>query len=169
MIFGETPLDEAEGVTSGVVIWPLCQFVEDYGVHDLEASLPALYDLTRRFSAEFAIRPFLIKWPEATLARLLEFVDEQVGLENTLIVLSADHGGPAPPPQLNQCGMEADYVDPETWDKEAGIARLKAEFGIGQELISEFSRSRERDEYYNRVAMQILKKLKPGWEDYVNW
>jgi predicted AlkP superfamily pyrophosphatase or phosphodiesterase len=75
---------------------------------------------------------------DRTLAGLLEFVDEKVGLENTLIVLSADHGGPAPPPQLNQFGMEADYVDPETWDKEAGIARLKAEFGIGQELISEF-------------------------------
>lgn len=33
----------------------------------------AQYELTRRFSAEFSMRPFLIKWPERTLARLLEW------------------------------------------------------------------------------------------------
>ena len=31
---------------------------------------------------------------DRTLAELLAFVDETVGLDNTLIVLSADHGGP---------------------------------------------------------------------------
>ena len=31
----------------------------------------AQYELTRRFSAEFSIRAFLIRWPERTLARLM--------------------------------------------------------------------------------------------------
>ena len=75
---------------------------------------------------------------DRTLADLLAYVDARVGLENTLVVLSADHGGPEPPPQLNEMGLEAGYVDPESWDKEAGIARLKAEFGIGEELIEAF-------------------------------
>ncbi len=70
------PLEEAEGVTRGFVIWPLCQFVEDHGVRDPEASLPALYQLTRRFSAEFAIRPFLIREPDRTLAQLLQWVED---------------------------------------------------------------------------------------------
>ncbi len=75
---------------------------------------------------------------DRTLARLLAFVDEKVGLKNTLIVLSADHGGPEVPGQLNQFGIEADYVNPDEWDKAAGIENLKKRFGIGGELIQKF-------------------------------
>lgn len=72
------------------------------------------------------------------LADLLSFVDKTVGLDNTLIVLSADHGGPEAPPLLNQYGIEAEYVDPDTWDKQPGIANLKHQFGISEELIQGF-------------------------------
>ncbi len=75
---------------------------------------------------------------DRTLADLLAFVDEKVGLENTLVVLSADHGGPEVPGHLNELGIEAGYVDPASWDKEAGIARLKERFGIGGELIQKY-------------------------------
>lgn len=40
------------------------------GRDPFEASMRAQYEITRRFSAEFSIRPFLIRWPERTLARL---------------------------------------------------------------------------------------------------
>ncbi|MEA1919050.1 MAG: alkaline phosphatase family protein, partial [Campylobacterota bacterium] len=76
---------------------------------------------------------------DKTLANLFSFVDKKVGLENTLIVLSADHGTPEAPPQINEYGIEADYVDPETWDRAAGIEKLKKEFGIGKELIQAFN------------------------------
>jgi predicted AlkP superfamily pyrophosphatase or phosphodiesterase len=72
---------------------------------------------------------------DRTLAALLDYVDKKVGLRNTLIVLSADHGGPEAPPLLNEYGIEAGHVEPESWDSEAGIAALKEKFGIGQELI----------------------------------
>jgi predicted AlkP superfamily pyrophosphatase or phosphodiesterase len=75
---------------------------------------------------------------DRTLAELLSFVDKKVGLEYTLIVLAADHGGPEPPPQLNELGIEAGYVQPDKWDKEAGIERLKEKFDIGQELIQQY-------------------------------
>jgi len=76
---------------------------------------------------------------DRTLADLLAYVEEQVGLENTLIVLSADHGGPEAPPQYNEYGFEAGYVDADSWDKQAGIASLKKRFKIGEELILEFA------------------------------
>lgn len=76
---------------------------------------------------------------DKTLEDLFTFVDKNVGLENTLIVLSSDHGGPEAPPQVNEYGIEADYVDPETWDKTQGIEKLKKEFGIGKELIQAFN------------------------------
>ena len=72
------------------------------------------------------------------LAELFQFIDERIGLQNTLIVLSADHGGPEVPAQLKQLGFEADYVDTSTWDKKPGILRLKKRFGVGEELIQEF-------------------------------
>ena len=75
---------------------------------------------------------------DKTLAALLKFVDDRIGLNNTLVVLSADHGGPEAPGYLNQMGIEASYVDPEQWDREAGIAALKQRFGIGEELIQTY-------------------------------
>jgi len=56
-------------------------FVAEYGLdptgndgHDpFEISMGAQYELTKRFSAEFSIRPFLIQQPERTLSRLLEW------------------------------------------------------------------------------------------------
>ncbi|MCP4783670.1 MAG: alkaline phosphatase family protein [Fuerstiella sp.] len=72
---------------------------------------------------------------DRTIAALLKTVDDQVGLDNTLIVLSADHGSPEVPGYLNQLGIEAKTVDPKTWDRQPGIAALKKRFGVGQQLI----------------------------------
>jgi 3-methyladenine DNA glycosylase AlkC len=71
------PLSECEGVTEGFHNWPFCQFVEDHGVDDPDHSLPALYELTRRFSAEFAIRPFLVEYPDRTLAVLGDWAEDE--------------------------------------------------------------------------------------------
>ena len=75
---------------------------------------------------------------DRTLADLLAYVDETVGLKHTLVVLSADHGGPEVPGYLNEYGIDAGYVDTDSWDKQAGIQALKEKFGIGQELISQY-------------------------------
>jgi len=53
------------------------------------------------------------------LAELFEFVDNEVGLENTLIVLSADHGAPEAPEYMTELGMEAGRFD-FTYFKEQG-------------------------------------------------
>lgn len=73
-----------------------------------------------------------------TLADLFAFVDRQVGLKNTLIVLSADHGAPEAPGYLNELGINARYLEPENWDREPAIAALKKRFGIGKELIKTY-------------------------------
>lgn len=63
---------------------PHVSFVATYGLdpahndgHDpFETSMMAQYELTKRFSAEFSIRPFLIRWPERTLAKLTEWTKD---------------------------------------------------------------------------------------------
>jgi len=76
---------------------------------------------------------------DRSLAELLKFVDQRVGLNNTLVVLSADHGGPDSPGYLNSLGVPAGYVDPDLWDKEAAIGRIKSQFGIDGELIERYA------------------------------
>ena len=49
---------------------------------------------------------------DRTLAELFSYIDKTVGLENTLIVLSADHGAPDALPYLNKQGdRNAQYYD----------------------------------------------------------
>ena len=76
---------------------------------------------------------------DRTLAELFEFVDEMVGLDNTLMELSADHGGPDTPGYLNSLGIPAGYVEPESWDRDAAIERIKDKFSIQGELIETYS------------------------------
>lgn len=75
---------------------------------------------------------------DKTLASLLTFVDKKIGLKNTIVVLSADHGSAEAAGYLNKRGIEAKNINPQTWDKEAAISRLKKKFGIGQELIQDY-------------------------------
>jgi predicted AlkP superfamily pyrophosphatase or phosphodiesterase len=76
---------------------------------------------------------------DRSLADLLAFIEKQVGLDNTLIVLSADHGGPEVPGYLNEFGIDAGYSDPKKWDKQPALAALKKEFGVDKELISGYN------------------------------
>lgn len=51
-------------------------FVAKYGIDHFEVSMRAQYELTQRFSAEFSIRPFIERYPEATLARLRKWAKD---------------------------------------------------------------------------------------------
>lgn len=79
------PHTETEDLGLAVFFYlPHVSFVATYGldpVHNggrdpFEASMRAQYELTRRFSAEFSIRPFLIRWPERTLDRLQQWTSD---------------------------------------------------------------------------------------------
>lgn len=73
------------------------------------------------------------------IEELLAYVDEKIGLENTLVVLSADHGGPDSPGYLHSLGIPAGYVDPDSWDKNSAITRIKDQFGISGKLFETYS------------------------------
>lgn len=76
------PLKRTDELGLGVFFYlPHVRFVAAYGLdasHNggrdpFEVSMRAQYELTRRFSAEFSIRPFLIESQKRTLARLMEW------------------------------------------------------------------------------------------------
>lgn len=76
---------------------------------------------------------------DRTLADLFAFIDKQIGLKNTLIVLSADHGGPETPGYLKSLNIPAGYIKPESWEKHAAIARLKKKFNIHGKLLAQYT------------------------------
>jgi hypothetical protein len=90
---------------------------------------------------------------DRTLAKLFAFVDKKVGLDQTLIVLSADHGGSEAPGYLQSLGIDSNYFNFEDVDKTKGIAALKAEFGVAEELIDQFFQPYF---YLNREAIAEL-------------
>ena len=73
---------------------------------------------------------------DRTLADFFAYVDAEVGLENTLIVLSADHGAPEAPGYLESLGMPGGYVTPDEWDTAPALARIKERFGLTGAVLS---------------------------------
>ncbi|MEP4032067.1 alkaline phosphatase family protein [Roseibium polysiphoniae] len=76
---------------------------------------------------------------DQTIGQLLDDVDEKVGLENTLVVLSADHGAAEVPGYLEHLGIPAGFFSFNDVDKEPAAEALIAEFGAAQDLIASFS------------------------------
>jgi len=67
---------------------------------------------------------------DRNLAELFEFVDKKVGLKNTLIVLSADHGAPEAPEYMTELGMEVGRFDFDYFRAQGPLNKvLKERFG----------------------------------------
>lgn len=63
-------LDGTDSVTHGYLQWPIGQLIADHGVEHLDASWEAMIALTQRLTSEFAIRPFVERYPDEVFARL---------------------------------------------------------------------------------------------------
>jgi 3-methyladenine DNA glycosylase AlkC len=50
--------------------WPMAVFVAEYGLDHFDASVAAMRRITRYFSCEFAVRPFLVRYPDAMMAAM---------------------------------------------------------------------------------------------------
>jgi len=57
-------------------VYPLIflpDYVELYGLNHFKKSMKAIEQITQLISAEFAIRPFIVKYPEATMQQMLQW------------------------------------------------------------------------------------------------
>lgn len=48
-------------------VMPIAKFVEMYGIDDFKTSMKALAEITKRSTGEFAVRPFIRKYPDKSL------------------------------------------------------------------------------------------------------
>jgi 3-methyladenine DNA glycosylase AlkC len=72
-VLGAPRSEPGYGPDQNFRVLPLTRFVGRFGLNYFDASMTALYEMTRRFTAEFDIRPFLIHHRERTLQRLNEW------------------------------------------------------------------------------------------------
>ena len=69
-------LESCEEVNQNYVLWPMGQYVADYGLDDYAGSMELMVELTKRHTSEFAVRPFVEKVPERVFADLLELTQD---------------------------------------------------------------------------------------------
>jgi 3-methyladenine DNA glycosylase AlkC len=68
--------DAAQKGLSGWVLWSAGDFVARRGLDHVPRALECLHAITQRFTAEFAIRPFIQHAPQVTLATLAGWVND---------------------------------------------------------------------------------------------
>jgi 3-methyladenine DNA glycosylase AlkC len=73
---GPEPESDSLSGAKGFIIMPQCMFVSRYGLDHFEISTNALYEMTKRFTAEGEIRPFIERYPEKTLAFLRRLTED---------------------------------------------------------------------------------------------
>lgn len=62
--------------TKSMAAWAFNDFVEEYGVDEPDISLPALEQFTKLASAEFAVRPFIKRYPERMAEQMLTWAHD---------------------------------------------------------------------------------------------
>ena len=107
----------------------------------------------------------IIRQLDRTLADLLSFIDKQIGLNHTLIVLSADHGMADMPEYMTELGYSAGRIEPDTIveiannvGKQYGIDEIVRYFYrpylyLDEEKINAANKNR------NDIEQAIAKKL----------
>lgn len=62
---------------SGFALWPLTHYISLYGLGHFELSLNALKEMTKHFTSEFAVRPFIIKDQKGVLKYFKIWVNDE--------------------------------------------------------------------------------------------
>ena len=66
-----------KGDLRGFELWPFSEYISQFGLDHFDESLRAMYQLTQRFTAEFAVRPFLLKDHKKVLKKLSSWIEDE--------------------------------------------------------------------------------------------
>ena len=72
---GNFPAGRPGDSLAGFAAWPLIDWVPEYGLDHCDISMKALKKLTSLFSAEFAVRPFLLQDTDRAMGHLRSWLD----------------------------------------------------------------------------------------------
>ena len=69
-ILGPENEEETGMFTNFYWVMPIAKYIEKYGLEDFEISMNAIKEITKRNTGEYTIRPYLEKYPKATLKEM---------------------------------------------------------------------------------------------------
>lgn len=72
-ILGPENQNETGMFTHFYWVLPIAKFIEKYGIEFPELSLHALGEVTKRSTSEYAIRPYIEKYPKKSLKKIMEW------------------------------------------------------------------------------------------------
>lgn len=67
-ILGPENKEETGMFTNFYWLMPVAKYVEKYGLNDFKSSMKAIEEITKRNTGEYAIRPYLVKYPNKTIS-----------------------------------------------------------------------------------------------------
>lgn len=70
------PVLQGDAALEGWILWPVGEYIARRGQLHPDVALQLLHALTQRFTAEFAIRPFIVQQPDHVFATLARWVDD---------------------------------------------------------------------------------------------
>lgn len=76
-ILGPENKNEVGMFKEGYWLMPVAFFVEKYGLDNFETSVSAIHEITKRHTGEYAVRPFLEKYPNKMLKLMKKFSKDQ--------------------------------------------------------------------------------------------
>jgi 3-methyladenine DNA glycosylase AlkC len=76
-ILGDENSNETGMFSEYYWIMPIGKFVELYGLNDFSISMKAIAEITKRNTGEYAIRPFLKKYPDKTIEILVNWAQSE--------------------------------------------------------------------------------------------
>lgn len=163
------PLENCESPMDGWLQWPIGEFIALYGLDYFDDSFEAMELLTQVFTAEFAVRPFVLNYPRESIERLGSLTDHEnphvrrwcsEGLRVRLpwgVVLRELESDPSPILPV----LEALKDDPELYVRRSVANNLNDLSKLHPDLVVGICRSwlRERSEKRVWLARQALRTL----------
>jgi len=70
-------------------VMPIAKYVEKYGLEFPDASYDAMEEITKRNTSEYTVRPYLVRYPDKTLSKMLEWAQS----DNKHVRRLASEGG----------------------------------------------------------------------------
>lgn len=76
-ILGPENQNETGMFKTGYWLMPVAKFVELYGLKDYKASMKAIYEITKRHTGEYTIRPFINHYPQKTMSVVNQWAQDK--------------------------------------------------------------------------------------------
>lgn len=148
----------------GFSVWPVAEFIQTYGINYPEISLDALTIVTQYFTSEWAVRPFIKKYPQQTMMFLLDCA----GSENVDIRRWASEGTRPRIPWGEQ--LPAFIQDPSATRDILERLKFDPELYVRKSVANHLNDiTKDNPDYVIQLLNNWKQQAAPAERKYIDW